>query len=120
MNIKSILIIHTQPAFNDLQGKEALDLSLILGSYEQDVSVVFYQQGVFQTLAHQDPESFSQKDYTSTIKALDIYDIEKVYVHTNSLVKYGLENNERLSNVLPIEHTDFLALKNNVDHVFVI
>ncbi|GAB3003292.1 sulfurtransferase complex subunit TusC [Psychrosphaera aestuarii] len=120
MNIKSVLVIHTTPTFNDLQGKEALDLSLILGSYEQDVAVVFYKQGVFQTLAHQDAESISQKDYISTIKALDIYDIDKVYAHSDSLNQFGLTDNERLSNIETIEHSDFIKLKSNADHIFVI
>ncbi len=120
MNCKKVLVIHTQPSFNNLAGKEALDLSLILGSYEQDVSVVFYGQGVFQTLAHQDAESILQKDYISTIKALDIYDIENVYVDTNSLESYGLKNSERLNNVKCLNRQEFLSLKDNAEIVFTI
>ena len=120
MNTKSVLVIHTSSSFNDLAGKEALDISLILGSYEQNVSVVFYQHGVFQTLAHQDPESIRQKDYISTIKALDIYDIENVYAHVASLKEYGLETSELLPNVDIIDDDALLVLKHKADHVIVI
>lgn len=119
MNEKRILVIHTKPSFNALDGKEALDLSLILGSYEQDVAVVFMHHGVFQTLAHQDPESIRQKDYLSTIKALDIYDIDKVYVFEPSLKEFGLLDNDRLANIEVIHHEGMLALKNNAEQVFV-
>jgi tRNA 2-thiouridine synthesizing protein C len=119
MNSKRCLVIHTQSSFNSLQGKEALDVSLILGSYEQDVTVVFMQHGVFQTLAHQDPESIKQKDYVSTIKALDIYDIEQVYVHEDSLNEFGLQDNERLPNVETIDSQKLRALKNAAQHVFI-
>lgn len=120
MNIKNIVVIHTQPSFNTLQGKEALDLSLIFGSYDQSVTVLFINQGVFQTLAHQDPESIGQKDYLSTIKALDIYDIEQVHACQSSLQHYGLEHHELISNVSIIDQHQILDIKRNADHVFVI
>lgn len=118
--MKNILIIHTQSALNDLQGKEALDLSLIYGAFEQSVSVLFYQQGVFQTLAHQDPESLGQKDYLSTLKALDIYDVEQVYACKLSLESYSLEGKELLTNIETVSLNKIEQLKLNADHVLVI
>ena len=120
MNIKNILVIHTQPSFNTMPGKEALDLSLIFGSYEQNVSVLFLHQGVFQTLAHQDPEPIAQKNYLRTIKALDIYDVENVFVCEASLSKYGLQHKERLPDITPIAADQLQQLKTDADHVFVV
>lgn len=120
MNIKNVLVIHTQPSFNSMAGKEALDLSLIFGSYEQNVTVLFMHHGVFQTLAHQDPEPIGQKDYLSTIKVLDIYDIEQVYVCANSLNKFGMQNQARLPDIEVVESARIKALKDAADHIFVI
>lgn len=120
MNVKNILVIHTLPSFNDLQGKEALDLSLIFGSYEQSVKVMFLGQGVFQTLAHQDPESIGQKDYLSTIKALEIYDIEEVYACRASLQQYGFDQHELIDGVQLASQQQLNALKQAADHVYVI
>lgn len=118
--VKNILILHTTSSFNTLSGKEALDLSLIFGAYEQHVSVVFIDQGVFQTIAHQDPESIEQKDYLSTIKALDIYDIEQVFVSQHSLQKYGFQHSELLPDIEPINAESLHTLKQQADHVYVI
>lgn len=118
--MKKILIVHTKSALNDLQGKEALDLSLIFGAYEQQVSVLFYDHGVFQSLAHQDPEALGQKDYLSTIKALDIYDIEQVYACRLSLEKYHLDNRELIDGITAIGLNEIEKLKLTADHVLVI
>lgn len=118
--MKNILIIHNQSAMNTLAGKEALDFSLIFGSYEQNVSVLFYGEGATQALAHQDPEAIGQKDYLSTIKALDIYDIEKVYVCEASLNQLALAQHELISDVKPISLAKITELKQQADHIYVI
>jgi len=120
LTVKNILIIHTQSGLNNLQGKEALDLSLIFGAYEQNVSVLFYQQGVTQTLAQQTPELINQKDYLSTIKALGIYDIDNVFACQSSLQQFGLANHELIQGVEQISLLDIKQLKSNADHIYVV
>ena len=117
---KNILIIHTQSSLNTLQGKEALDLSLIFGAYEQEVSVLFYQQGVTQTLAGQTPELIKQKDYLSTIKALGIYDIDDVFSCETSLNDLGFSQSELIDGIEKVSLQDIKQLKSNADHIFVI
>ena len=120
MTPKKLLVIHTKSALNSLDGKEALDLSLIFGAYEQEVTVVFYQEGVFQTLAHQVPEKIGQKDYLTAFKTLDIYDIEQVFVCQKSLEKFGLSGKELITDIEPVSHSQLLALKANADHIYII
>ena len=118
--MKKILIIHTQSSLNTLSGKEALDLSLIFGAFEQNVSVLFYHHGVTQVIAHQDPELISQKDYVSTIKALDIYDIEQVFVSESCLDSLNLAHSELLPDVRKLDHNSIDQLKQSADHIYVI
>lgn len=118
--MKNILVLHTQSGLNSLAGKEALDLSLIFGSYEQNVSVLFYDLGVTQTLAHQDPELVAQKDYMSTIKALDIYDIDQVYACQQSLKKLSLDNHELIDGIEQASGDKITELKQQADHIYVI
>lgn len=117
---KSILIIHTQSALNTLAGKEALDLSLIFGSYEQNVRILFAFEGVSQTLAHQNPEAIGQKDYLSTIKLLDIYDIEQVYACADSLQQFGFQDAELQTGIEQISAENIAILKQKSDHIYVI
>ena len=118
--VKNILIIHTTSALNTLDGKEALDMSLIFGSYEQNVSALFYQQGVFQALGKQNPESLGQKDYLSTIKILDIYDVEQVYACQQSLKSFGYDEAELIDNIERASADTINQLKSNADHIIII
>jgi len=118
--VKNILVIHTATTLNTLAGKEALDLSLIFGAYEQNVSVLFYQAGVFQTLAHQVPERVGQKDYLTAFKTLDIYDIDNVFVCKDSLEQFGVSDAELIAGISPLSKTDILTLKQDADHVYII
>lgn len=117
---KSILVIHTQSALNTLAGKEALDLSLIFGSYEQNVRILFAFEGVTQALAHQNPEAIGQKDYLSTIKLLDIYDIEQLYVCADSIENLGFQEAELQNGIEPISAANIDILKQKSDHIYVI
>lgn len=118
--MKNILVIHCGSSLNDLQGKEALDLSLIFGAYEQNVSVLFYHNGVTQTLHHQDPELINQKDYFASIKILDIYDIEQVFVCQNSLTNLGLEQHELLDGIEKVSVEKIAQIKQQADHIYVV
>ena len=118
--MKKILVIHTKSALNTLNGKEALDLSLIFGAYEQSVSVLFYQQGVSQVIAHQDPELIEQKDYLSTIKALDIYDIEQVFVSESCLQELHMDSLEIQPDVTKVNLDKIQQLKQQAEHIYVI
>ena len=120
INVKNILIIHTSSALNSLDGKEGLDMSLIFGSYEQKVSVLFYQQGVFQTLTKQNPESVGQKDYLAAIKSLDIYDIEQVFACQQSLQDFGFGESKLIENIERASHDTINQLKSNADHIIII
>ena len=86
---KSIAIINSKAPYSHIQGKDALDLALIFGSYEQPISLFFQGDGVWQLLAEQSAESIQAKDYTKTFAALHFYDIENIYVCQQSLVERG-------------------------------
>lgn len=83
-------IINTATTLDSVKGKEALDLALMLASFEFEVSLFFIEDGVYQTLAQQ-PELVGGKDYPASFKALSFYDIEDIYVCSDSLAERGLE-----------------------------
>ncbi|MBU2880883.1 sulfurtransferase complex subunit TusC [Psychrosphaera sp. B3R10] len=118
--INDILIIHTQSALNALAGKEALDLSLIFGAFDQRVSVLFLGLGVTQCLIEQTPELIGQKDYLSTFKLLEMYDIEETFVCQKSLNKLGFHKKNVMPSVLTLDPGGIIQLKQNAKHIYVI
>lgn len=117
--MKPILIIHTKSGLNDLSGKEALDMSLILASYDQQVQLLFMQHGVTQVLAQQQPEQVQQKDYISTFKALELYDVDDVFACQSSLDNLVISSDQLLSNVIVLSTEEINSLVENAQQVFV-
>lgn len=87
---KSVAIINAKAPISSNNGKDALDLALIYGSYEQDTALFFHGDGVWQLINKQDPELVQAKNYLKTFSALEFYDIDSIYVCIDSLALRGL------------------------------
>ncbi len=78
-----ITLGHT-PYGSDL-AQEALDATLAMGLFGQDITLIFWGDGVFQLLKSQNSESVHQKSLEKQINAFELYDIERVFVCAQSL-----------------------------------
>ncbi|MFQ3209639.1 MAG: tRNA 2-thiouridine synthesizing protein C, partial [Colwellia sp.] len=85
-----LAIINSKAPFSSNHGKDALDVALMFGSFEQKVSLFFQGDGVYQLMANQDGRLVSIKDYLKTFSAFEFYDIEDIYVCQQSLVSRQL------------------------------
>lgn len=83
--MNSLGIINTTAPYGSSNGQEALDLAMASASFGQDVSLFFIGDGVFQLIKQQAPEAIEHKNYSKTFAALEFYDIENIYVCTESL-----------------------------------
>ncbi|WP_448211642.1 sulfurtransferase complex subunit TusC [Colwellia sp. MEBiC06753] len=86
----AMAIINTTAPFAQLNGKEALDMALIYGSYEQEIALFFIGDGVWQLVANHQGELVKVKDYLKTLDALTFYDIDHIFVCQRSLEERGL------------------------------
>jgi tRNA 2-thiouridine synthesizing protein C len=96
---KTIAVINTTAPFSQVNGKEALDVAMIFGSYEQATSLFFIGDGVYQLVNKQNAELLEHKDYLKTFSALTFYDIDNIYVCQQSLTQRGLSDDFHLDNV---------------------
>ena len=71
-------------------GREGIDALLAASAYCDDITVLFMDDGVYQLLLGQQPQSILSKDYAPMLKLFDLYDIEQVYVCSDSLAQRGL------------------------------
>ena len=65
---KSIAILNTTAPFGKPNAKDALDIALIMGTYEQDTHLFFQGDGVWQLISQQTPEALNIKDFLKTLK----------------------------------------------------
>jgi len=104
MNMQKLLYVITQAPYSNSSGQEALDALLIGAAFEQDVSVLFLHNGVFQLKKQQDTRQTNSKtanikQFTKTFNVLDDFGVENIYVDQLSLLSRGL-NDEQL--ILPV------------------
>lgn len=112
-----LAIINSKAPFGSTFGKDALDIALIFGSFEQPVSLFFQGDGVFQLLSGQDGGLIAIKDYLKTFSAFEFYDIENVYVCQKSLFDRQLQQDFHIEAVKVLTHEDFAKTLKKHQHI---
>lgn len=82
---KKILLISRQAPYGKSTAKEAIDIAVAASVYDQDIGILFMDDGVFQLLKKQQSQYVNQKNIASILPALALYGIENIYVHQESL-----------------------------------
>ncbi|NVK87370.1 MAG: sulfurtransferase complex subunit TusC [Gammaproteobacteria bacterium] len=86
-----ILFIFNKAPYGSDCGKELLDMALAFATFDQSVSLLFIDQGVWQLVDEQKPKLIGQKAYTRLFSGLDLYDIDHLYVEEAALTRYGID-----------------------------
>ncbi|MGA1562389.1 MAG: sulfurtransferase complex subunit TusC [Gammaproteobacteria bacterium] len=90
-DIKKFLYVNRRAPYGTIYALESLEVVLIGAAFDQDVSLLFADDGVFQIKKDQDTNQGSGfKNFSSTYKALGDYDVNKLYVEKESLEERGL------------------------------
>ena len=97
--IKRFCYINRKAPYGTIYAHEMLESVLVASAFEQDVSVVFIDDGVFQLKKEQDTSSIGVKNFSPTFRALAHYDIEKIYVERESLASRGLTQEDLIIDV---------------------
>ncbi|BAJ02259.1 sulfurtransferase complex subunit TusC [Shewanella violacea] len=117
--MKKLTIIFRRAPHGTAHGREALDLALLSASFEQEVSLIFVDEGVLHLITEQQPELAGAKDYIATFGALDLYDIETVLVCQSSLERFGLADSELTFSVDRVTSASITAQLQAADEVLV-
>jgi len=108
-NTSTVAVLNAHSSFNSSYGKDALDVALIFGSYEQEVSLFFQGEGVRQLISVQNASLINAKDYLATFSALEFYDVENIYVCLTSLKQRNLAADFHIDNVNVLPEQEFSA-----------
>lgn len=98
--VKKFMYVNRRAPYGTIFALECLEVVLISAAFEQDVSLVFLDDGVFQLKKNQDTAGIGMKNFSNTYRALDDYDIEKIYVEKESLDARGLTSDDL---IIPVE-----------------
>lgn len=97
--VKRFLFVNRKAPYGTVYALEALETVLISAAFDQDVSVVFADDGVFQLKKGQDTKGVNMKNFSPTFRALEGYDVEKLYVERESLEARGLTEGDLVVDV---------------------
>ena len=97
--VKKIMHVMRNAPHGTIYTYEGLEMILIMAAYEQDISVVFIDDGVYALKKGQDTEGIEIKGFSKTFGALDGYDVENVYVDKISLEERGLTEDDLVVDV---------------------
>ena len=98
--VKKMMFVNRKAPYGTIYALESLEVKLISAAFDQDVSVVFMDDGVFDLKRGQDTSATGMKNFSPTYRALEGYDIEKLYVERASLEARGLTEEDL---VVPVE-----------------
>ncbi|HHM12207.1 MAG TPA: sulfurtransferase complex subunit TusC [Planctomycetaceae bacterium] len=90
MATKKFMYVNRRAPYGTIYAWEALEVVLIGAAFEQDVSLAFVDDGVFQLMKGQDTSGIDMKNFSPTYSALGDYEVTKIYVEKESLEERGL------------------------------
>lgn len=92
--VKKFLYVNRKAPYGTIYALESLEVVLIGAAFDQDVSLAFLDDGVFQLTKGQNTDGIGVKNFSPTFRALGDYDVTKLYVEAESLAERGLTEDD--------------------------
>lgn len=105
--IKKFMYVNRKAPYGTIYAWESLEVVLIGAAFDQDVSLAFIGDGVFQLVANQDTSNSGFKNFSPTYAALGDYGVTKIYVEKESLEERGLSIDDLQHLVWEDEEEDY-------------
>ena len=115
--IKKFLYVNRRAPHGTVYAHEALEVVLIGAAFDQDVSLAFIDDGVFQLKKNQDTSEIYTKNFSKIYSALEMYDVEKLFVEKESLESRGLTENDLSVDVKVIDSNEMKKLMSDSEVV---
>jgi tRNA 2-thiouridine synthesizing protein C len=101
--VRKFLYVNRRAPYGTIYALESLEVVLIAAAFEQDVSLVFMDDGVYQIKKDQNTDAIGVKNFSPTYRALEGSDVEKLYVEKESLRSRGLTTDDL---IVPVQLVD--------------
>lgn len=88
--IKKFMYVNRKAPYGTIYALESLEVVLIGAAFDQDVSLVFIDDGVYQLTKGQSTNDIGMKNFSPIYNVLGDYGITKLYVEQESLDERGL------------------------------
>ena len=100
------MCINRKAPHGSIYAQESLDLVLVAAAFNQEVSLVFLDDGVYQLISEQNTQSIGSKNFWKTFKSLAHHEVDNLYVEAESLQKRGLSVEDLIVSVDVMDSTE--------------
>ena len=115
--VKKFMYVNRKAPYGTIYALEGLEVVLISAAFDQDVSLAFLDDGVYQLVKGQQTKGIDVKNFSPTYRALEGYDIEKLYAERESLEARGVAEGDLLVDVKVLGREEMAALMDEQDVV---
>jgi tRNA 2-thiouridine synthesizing protein C len=87
---KNFMFLNRRAPYGTIYAWESLEVVLISAAFEQNVSLMFADDGVYELTKGQDTADIGMKNFSPTYRTLGDYEVRHMYVDKASLEARGL------------------------------
>jgi tRNA 2-thiouridine synthesizing protein C len=114
---KKFMFVNRSAPYGTIYALESLEVVLISAAFDQDVSLAFVGDGVWQLKRGQQTKGIETKNFSPTYRALEGYDVEKLYGERESLAARGLSEDDLIVDVTVLSSAELGKLMEEQDVV---
>ena len=92
--VKKFLYLNRKAPYGTIYAWESLEVVLIGAAFDQEVRVMFVDDGVYQLTTGQDTKGMGVKNFSPTYRTLGDYEVKSIYVDKDSLEARGLTQDD--------------------------
>ena len=92
--VKKFMYLNRKAPYGTIYAWESLEVVLIGAAFDQEVSLLFVDDGVYQLVKGQDTAGIGMKNFSPTYRTLGDYEVKSIYVDKESLESRGLTQDD--------------------------
>jgi tRNA 2-thiouridine synthesizing protein C len=92
--VKKFMYLNRKAPYGTIYAWESLEVVLIGAAFDQEVSLMFVDDGVYQLAKGQDTSGIGMKNFSPTYRTLGDYEVKNIYVDRDSLEARGLSQED--------------------------
>ena len=93
-DVKKFMYLNRRAPYGTIYAWESLEVVLIGAAFDQEVSLMFVDDGVYQLVKGSDPSGVEMKNFTPTYRTLGDYGVRHMFVDKASLEARGLTQDD--------------------------
>ena len=112
-----VVIWSTLPPIGHVEARETLDAALAYAAYDQPIALLATGLACLQLTSHAMAKGAGSKDISKMVKALPLYEVEKIYVCQKSVERFNIDPNTFVVETQLLDPLSMRELLQKAEHV---